>query len=217
MTPWMQFDCFNFGIYSTDDNNTTNDFTLYFSIYEDNSGNEVFSDSISITTNYLSILYLPNCFDPGANVGSYTGYYNLTSNLNDPNILNNRDTIHFAISENTFANESGGTQSIVPSDENWEEDQEPHSWAFGNFFHINHGTFDANIKAESATFSLGNASDPGIAERLITVYLYRWDDDPNEDGNMDPDERTAVAFSIYEITGTEQMDDLINVPLYRFP
>ncbi len=216
MTPSVQFGCYNFGIYSNFFDTTATDLTLHFYIIEDNSGNEIFSDSISITANSLEDLYLPNCFEPGANFGSYTGYYNLTTNLNDPDLSNNKDTIHFAISENTFANESGGTQSIVPDGSNW-EDQEPHSWAFGNFFHINYGTLESNYKAESATFSLGNAGDPGLEGRKISVYLYKWDDDPNEDGNMDPDERTLVAFSDYKITGEEQMDDLINIPFYNFP
>ena len=34
---------------------------------------------------------------------------------------------------------------------------------------------------------------------------------------MDPDERTPVAFHVYEITGDETIDNLITVPLRNFP
>ena len=47
--------------------------------------------------------------------------------------------------------------------------------------------------------------------------MYRWDADTNEDGDMDPDERTKIGFHVYEITGDETQDGLITVPLRTFP
>jgi hypothetical protein len=119
----------------------------------------------------------------------------------------------FETSDTTFAKEFGATTSITPADANWEGDMEPHSWAFGNYFYVVDGD---EWWASSATFGIGEPA-PELVGRLISVYLYRWDADTNEDGSMDPDERTRVGFYVYEITGNELLDELITVPLINFP
>lgn len=154
-------------------------------------------------------------FTPDGSVTTYTGTYEISSDSVDFDPSNNFRRFNFMTTDTTFANEFGADQTIQPAASNWEGEGEPHSWAFGNYFYVVDGS--PNWYASSATFGLGNADDPGIAGRLISIYLYKWDSDANEDGNMDPDERTRVGFNVYEILGTEATSDLITVPLNNFP
>ncbi len=156
----------------------------------------------------------PDYFTPDGTINNYIGTYEITSDSVDFDPSDNVQLFSFSTSDTVFAKETGMTRTILPAASNWEGDMEPHSWAYGNFFHIVNGD---DWNASSATFGIGNADDPGIPGRLLTIYLYKWDEDTNEDGNMDPDERTKVGFAIYEILGSEDTDDLITVPLLNFP
>lgn len=189
---------------------------------DDNSG-EVFSADLS----YIDYEPLPgdslvenipfvDYFTPdGGTINNYEGTYEITSDSVDFDDSDNFQYFSFETSDTVYAKETGSTRTILPADNNWEGDQEPHSWAYGNFFYIVNGSPD--WYASTATFGLGNADDPGIPGRLITIYLYKWDEDTNEDGNMDVDERTKVGFHVYEIMGDEETTDLITVPLSNFP
>lgn len=184
---------------------------------EDSSG-EVFSGDLaydpipgdSLVENIPFDVY----FTPDGSVNTYTGTYEITSDSVDFDPSDNFRTFSFSTSDTVFAKENGMTRTILPADSNWEGEMEPHSWAYGNYFYVVDGD---NWWASSATFGLGNANAPGIPGRLITIYLYKWDADTNEDGNMDPDERTKVGFHVYEIQGNELITQRFTVPLFNFP
>lgn len=213
-TPYSQVECFQLGIPHPFSAFGSQD-TFYLSIFDDGSGIEVYQDSYITngTTNEDSL----ECFTPSDNITSYTGYSHAALTGVDPNPLNNYDTINFAITQNTFSKENGGTQTIVPDDAIWAPGA-PHSWTYGNAYYIVNGSdHPNNFVAESAIFSLGNAQNPELEGRLISVYLYKWDEDIDQDQRMDPEERTKVGFSFYQITGNETPYDLIQVPLLNFP
>ncbi len=156
-------------------------------------------------------------FTPDPVVNDYDGQYELRADSVDFDPSDNFKFFSFSVSDTTFAKETGMTRTILPAANNWEGDMEPHSWAYGNYFHIVNGGDD--WFASSATFGIGNADATGIAGRLITVYLYKWEKDATSvvDNNMDPEERTRIGFNVYEITGDELPTDLITVPLINFP
>jgi Secretion system C-terminal sorting domain len=184
---------------------------------DDNSG-QVFSGDLpydpippdSLVENIPFVDY----FTPDGSINNYNGTYEITSDSIDFDSTDNFQFFSFETSDTVFAKERGMTRTILPAAGNWEGEGEPHSWAYGNYFYVVDGD---DWWASSATFGLGNADAPGIAGRLITIYLYKWDTDTNEDGNLDADERTRVGFFVYEITGNELTTELITVPLINFP
>lgn len=156
----------------------------------------------------------PGCFTPEATAGTaYTGTYSITADSTDLAPDNNNQTFDFIVTDTTFSKEMGSTNSVTPADSNW-DDGEPHSWTNGNCYYITNGE---GYFARTISFGIANADDPGIASRLISVNLWKWENDTNTDGNCDPDERTKIAFNIYEILGTETVDDIITLPLLTFP
>ncbi len=184
---------------------------------DDNSG-EVFNadlpyDDIPCDSLVENIPFT-DYFTPDGSINNYSGKYEISSDSVDADPSDNVQFFSFSTSDTVFAKETGMTRDILPAASNWEGDMEPHSWAYGNYFYVVDGD---NWWASSATFGLGNANDPGIPGRLISIYLYKWDEDTNEDGNMDPDERTKVGFNVYEIQGNESTSDLITVSLSNFP
>jgi hypothetical protein len=201
--------------------NTTLNMTI-----TDADGNEVYSEDLSYGTTEADSLYenvpFNGAYDPtGSAPGTvYTGTYTIFSDSVDFDPSDNTQSFSFMVTDTVFAKETGATRTIVPADGNW-ADGESHSWAYGNFFHIVNGVdFDIpsnGWEASAASFGIGNADAEGIAGRLVTINLYQWNEDSNEDGNMDPDERSVVGFNIYEITGTEPSDSLITIPLMPFP
>ncbi len=194
---------------------------LDFKLIENVSENIIMFDSFSYEGpgNLCSPFYIiPDSFIPPQSLDFYTGYYHFTTNIDEPITWNNFDTIRFGFSESVFAKEDGATESIVPDDSEWEGDNEPHSWAFGNYYYVLKGSDQPeNYRAESVTFTIGNVENPELVGRLIALYLYKWDEDEDEDGNMDPNERTRVGFNVYQITGDESPNDLITIPFLQFP
>lgn len=188
------------------------------------AGTEVYNEDLAYGTLDADSLYenvpFNGTFDPsGSEIGTvFTGTYSIQSDSLEFDPSDNSRTFSFMVSDSIFAKEMGPTRTVVPAQANW-ADGESHSWAYGNFFHIVTGTNFDNPElgwdASAATFGIGNAAD--VAGRLVTVNLYHWVADSNEDGNMDPDERTVVGFNIYEITGDEASDQLITIPLMPFP
>ena len=203
---------FNLGVLEQSDVN------LNVSIINDNTSDQVFSDDLDLGTipaftqvvdQPFANYYTPNGFTPG----TFTATYEVSSGNDDTDLSNNTQTYSSITTDTVFAKEFGATRSILPAAGNWQIG-EAHSWAYGNYFYIVNGD---NTDASSISFMIGNASDPGMAGRLLVAYLYRWDDDTNQDGDMDPDERTKVGYGIYEIMGSETNADLITVPLSVFP
>jgi len=204
-------DVFNIG---TDAQTNVN---LNITIVDDATNNVVFTDDNPYGTIPPNTLVenqpFLNYFTPnGTTPTSYTATYEVTSDSVDINPSDNTRTYSLATSETVFAKEFGGTTAIWPAASNWDPG-EPHSWAYGNYYYIVDGD---NWDACSVDFMIGNASNPGLANRILSVFLYRWDEDFNQDGNMDPDERTRVAYGFYLIEGTETTSDLIHVSLRDF-
>lgn len=109
---------------------------------------------------------------------------------------NNEVTFFFEVSDSTFAKEDGGTRTIYPAAANWEDPNEPRSWAYGNYYHVVEG----GMVASSASFALGNAGD--VPGELVYLSLYKWTD-TDGDAQCDPDERELVGINFYEIQGNE--------------
>src|SRR5690606_20037588 len=120
---------------------------------------------------------------------TYRGSYQIYSDSVDFDESDNFRYFDFETSDSTFAKEVGATTSVRPADNGW-EDGEPHSWAFGNSFFVVNGSPD--WYASTATFAIGTPA-PELVSRLITVSLYRWVADTNQDGIMDPSERNRVG------------------------
>jgi hypothetical protein len=139
-------------------------------------------------------------------LGTYLGIYSISSDAEDQDESNDAVGFTFGVSENLFAKEIGATRVILPADAEWETN-EPHSWAYGNFFHVPNGD---GFFVDEVSFALGNPSE--VAGQGVILNLYEWTEDLNNDGNMDPDERVANAFTFYIIQGTEQPGELITIP-----
>ncbi len=192
---------------------------LNVTIVDDNTSNVVFTDDLPYDPipgdSLVENLPMPGYFTPdGTTPTTYTATYEITSDSMDFTPADNIQTYTFMTSDTVFAKELGGTGNFNPAASNWEGAMEPHSAAYGNYYYVVDGD---NWHASSVTFAIGNGEDLEMIGRLLSIYLYTWDEDTNEDGNMDPDERTRVAFSVYEIQGTETVNDLITLPLSYFP
>jgi Secretion system C-terminal sorting domain len=221
-TPYSQVECFNFGTsVGWLEDSIVNFIYFDFNLIENNGGNLVYFDSFYYdgpNIVCLSNILTSECYTPSTTLNSYTGYYYFKTGADEFNMSNNYDTIRFAVTDGTFSKENGATHSFVPDDDEWEGVGEPHSWAFGNYYYIVNGSdHPENYRAESVTFSIGDVGNPELIGRLITIYLYKWENDDNQNELMDPDERTRVGFSIYKINGNETLSDLITLPLYSFP
>jgi type IX secretion system substrate protein len=157
-----------------------------------------------------NVLFASAGYTPEATANkTYTGTYTVSSDSVDLNPDNNTQTFDFIITDTTFAKDNGATRFISPAASNW-DDGEPHSWAYGNYFHTPNGT---GMYARYGSFAIGNADEvPGT---ILTLYLYEWTD-ANVDGEADPDERTPLGYNFYQVLGTETTDDLITLPLLEF-
>lgn len=217
VTPRSQVEPFSFmtDVYNIGANTQTG-INLNVTI-EDGSGGEVFSDDLP----YLPIVCgddiqnvpFNDYFTPdNAATDNYTGIYFVSSDSADIDLSNNTIEFTFSTSDTTFAKETGMTRTVLPAASNYGP-EEAHSWAYGNYFYVVDGE---DWNASSATFGLGNPNDPGIPNRLINIQLYKWEEDANLDGQMDPIERTKIGFHTYEILGNEG-SSLITVPLTANP
>ncbi len=192
---------------------------LHVSIVDDATSNEVFTDDLPYDPipgdSLVENLPMPGYFTPdGTTPTSYTATYTISADSMDAFPNDNVQTYSFMTSDTVFAKEQGATGSFNPAATNWEGANEAHSAAYGNYFYVVDGD---NWYASSVSFMIGNGEDPQMVGRLLSVYLYSWDDDTNEDGDMDTNERTRVGFAIYEIQGTETEDDMITLSLNHYP
>ncbi|MFT5262402.1 MAG: hypothetical protein ACI8YQ_001132 [Polaribacter sp.] len=149
-------------------------------------------------------------FTPTGTPATYTGTYIISSDSVDTDLSNNMLTFDFEVTETVFAKDKGVTSIFGSAEGNWDDD-ENFSWAYGNHYHVVNGT---GWWANEVVFGIGNATDDNVAGQTISIKLYEWDD-ANEDGNVDPDEKSAVGFNTYEIQGNEGTveDDLITLPI----
>jgi hypothetical protein len=195
---------------------------LNVSIVDDNTSAVVYTTDLSYGSvepdTTVENQPFAGAFEPDGTMTTYTGTYSISSDSVDFDPSNNTQSFQFMVTDSIFAKEMGVTRTVVPADANWDAG-EPHSWAYGNFYHIVNGG-DATDPADrwfakSIEFGVGNGAD--LIGTILTIYLYEWTADTNGDGEMDPDERVPVGFANYEITGFETTTDLINVPLKIFP
>lgn len=187
---------------------------LNLSIVNDDTGQEVFSaDNFygDVAANQLvENIPFDEVFIPDVPQGSYTGTYTISADAPDFDESNNTQSFRFVVTDSTYAKETGATRIVFPADGNWDQD-EPHSWAYGNCFYVTNG--DGKFMS-SMTFGIGNAAQ--VPERDLLLTVYEWVD-ADGDGDCDPDERTRVALSLYTIQGDENPEDLITVYVPGFP
>ncbi len=222
MWPISQLECFGFqGDISNLGAATQPNVNFNISIFDQANSDEVYNASENIGS-MLSQVSLENqvidgCFTPQNFIKKYLGVYTVSSDSMDMYPETNIAEFNFKTTGTVFAKEQGGTTTIHPGFLGWDIG-EPHSWAYGNFFHIVKGSeAEPKIYAKSGTFSIGNADDNNIAGQEVSLYLYKWNEDSNNDGNMDPDERTKVAYTDYTIQGNESPLSLITIPLISYP
>ncbi len=178
---------------------------------EDFDGNEVYSQDLDYGTVPANSLvenvpfaekYLPT------ETGTFFGTYTVSADAEDFDESNNTQEFAYIVSDTTFAKEYSGANSTTSSAAgNWDAN-EPHSWAWGNYYYVANAD---NKFVRSATISvLGSAA---LAGRELVITLYKWTEDTNQDGAADPDERELLAFNSYTIVGNETAAQFINVPM----
>ncbi len=218
MWPASQIECFGF-LADVENVGSAPQTGVNLNVMIEENGNAVYSEDLfygdmpvdSLAENQL----FEGCFTPDATPGNvYNGTYTITADSVDLAPENNIRQFNFMVTDTIFSKEMGATNSIQPADSNWEGVDEGHSWTMGNCYYIVNGD---GYFARTISFGLGNADDPGIATRLISLNLWEWEEDTNLDGNADVDERTKIASNIYEIQGTETLEDVITLPLLTFP
>ncbi len=158
------------------------------------------------------LLLFENTFTPPNTPAVYEGIYTLLADSPDATPDNNQQTFSFEISENMIAKERQivPRRSTAPLDNEWTQ-QEPHSWAWGNYFFLKNGL---GKLATSATFSIANAEVLG--GKSINLTLFEWTDLDNNK-MAEASERNLVAFGEYDINGSEPGDGFLTVPLLAFP
>lgn len=142
-------------------------------------------------------------------IGTYLGRYSIGSDSTDAILDNNIQDFTFVVTEDLFSKElTGPTNGTLPAEANWEGANEPHAWAWGNCYYVPTG---GGYFANEILFGI-EILDQGAIGQPITAFLYEWVD-TNNDQFADPDERTFVGFAPYTITGNENFDELIALPL----
>ncbi len=221
--PVSQLECFGFqGNVSNLGAATQPNVSFNINISDQATSDQVYEESENLgniapqTT--LENQVIEGCFTPENSIAAYSGVYSVDSDSTDHSPETNFATFDFNVTETVFAKETGGTTTFNPGFFAWDIG-EPHSWAFGNFFHIVKGSEggEPEVFARSGTFSIGNAGDNNVAGKVLNLILYKWNDDSNNDGNMDPEERTKIAYADYTIVGNEKPLDLITLPLISYP
>lgn len=141
-----------------------------------------------------------------SDTGVFFGTYEISADQEDTDPTNNTQQFAYIIGDTIFAKEIGITTGPFTAAAGEWESGEPHGIAFGNYFYVpNGGEF-----VRSVSFGIGNASE--LAGTSLSIVLYKWAEDTNEDFAADPDEREFVDFNFYVIQGTEQPNDIITIP-----
>lgn len=136
-----------------------------------------------------------------ATTGEYEGYYAVAHSQPDGRPGDDTLRWRFLVTDTTFAKELGPTHDIAPSDN--------FSYAFGNCFYVPKG---AGWYARHITFGVANASQLKAAGKSVTVLLYKWEGDLNEDGLANKEEfPNLIAFNDYLFQGNES-GNLITIP-----
>lgn len=132
---------------------------------------------------------------------TYTATYTVSSDSTDANPDNNAISFTFAVSDTTFAKDSGGTGGVAPGADD--------SYTYGNVFHVPNG---AGYFARYMSFSVSNAEALATAGKSVTTYLYQWDGVGGSELSIAPENLRVQAFNSYTFTGNEG-DGLITIPV----
>lgn len=180
---------------------------------EDEGSNVVYTEdlaygTIGVDSTAENVPFEGAGFTP-TDIGVYTGTYTVSSDSTDFNLDDNSLSFEFLITDTLFAKDNGVTTTTRPANSSWDVD-EPWSWAYGNYYYVPQA---GNYLFGHVFFSLDVSDNPDLAGENLTVRVYKWNDD-NEDEAADPAERNPVATMIYTINGTETSgDDLIALPV----
>lgn len=189
--------------------------SVKLSVVDDATSTVVFTDNATfdnLAVNQTVDLSFPEFFTPDGNTPStYTTKYKFDAEGINVDSLDSTISYSMMTSDTVFAKDFEIMNSIRPANNNWET-EEPHSWAYGNYYRIVDGE---NWNASSATFSIGATAEN--EDDILGVYLYKWEGDLNGNGEVDPFERTRVGANFHLIQGTETAADLITIPLLKFP
>jgi len=171
-------------------------------------GTEVFSADLAYGEIDVDSLAENQLFDESytpTETGAYTVTYTLTADSTDNVPENNIQTYNFVVSDSTFAR---NTSPANPNRIAWQNDTDPHIWAYGTHYHIGDAT---GLFSRYLSFNVGEDSDPG---EVIIFQLYKWTEGADETGprDVDPEEREVLCFILYEVTGNESDNTIISMP-----
>lgn len=167
--------------------------TLYMTITD---GQDVVAFRDSVTYGAIASdstaenVFFPNEFLPPAVNEVYTGVYSLVFPNEDEVPQNNEQSFIFAVSDTLFAKEVRATRGVAPAASN--------SYTYGNVFYVG----DAGGQfARYIGFGATNAED--VIGEVVSVFLYKWEGDTNDDFVANIEEMELQGFNSYEFTGDE--------------
>lgn len=201
---------------------TAEDVALNLSIRNDQTGAEVYNSTInygSVTPDSLAEnSVFPDRLEAEAleadlattpsGIASYTGTYSVSHAEADGNSENDISTFQFYILDTLFTRcdliEGCNIRGITfPAD---------NSITFGNTYYTPNG--EGNF-ASSMAFAIANPDE--LINRTVSLLLYEWDGDLNDDFLATTEEYGAgpIGFNTYIFDGTE-VGELIELPLFSF-
>ncbi|MCB0554182.1 MAG: hypothetical protein KDD02_11565 [Phaeodactylibacter sp.] len=137
-----------------------------------------------------------------ASTGDYEGFYAVGHSQPDGRPQDDTIKWRFLVTDTTFAKELGPTRDIASGDN--------FNYTFGNCFYVPNG---AGWFARYISFGVANANQLHAGGKSVTLLLYKWEGDLNEDGLANKEEYPdLIAFNSYFFQGDES-GGLITVPV----
>ncbi|MCB0663351.1 MAG: T9SS type A sorting domain-containing protein, partial [Saprospiraceae bacterium] len=169
----------------------------------------VFSDTVQIGAigpdTIIQDSIFKRKFTPPAVPERYEVSYHVFNDSTDQAPEDNFINWTFEISEDTYAKEKGPTTQIRPI-------SNPYSFQYGNCFYIPKGQ---GFEAREVTFGISNTDE--LANQRVTVIVYKFYSDENENGFIEPEEYEIIGLGDYKIQGTEYLfnDGIIQTTVYN--
>lgn len=184
------------------------DVSVSVSVRKKDDGDLVFSDTLHLgaigpDTTVQDSIFSKN-FLPAPEPERYEVSYHVFTVEPDQAEEDNFVNWSFEISEDTYAKEKGPTTQIRPI-------SSPYTFQYGNCFFIPKGN---NHEAREVTVGISNTDElPG---QNVTVIIYKFYSDENEDGYIEPGEYEIVGLGDYKIIGNEYLlnDGIIRIPVF---
>ncbi|MCB9276938.1 MAG: hypothetical protein H6564_23095 [Lewinellaceae bacterium] len=134
--------------------------------------------------------------------GEYRGYYAVGHGQPDARPQDDTLKWRFIVTDTTFAKDLGPTRDIASGDNL--------SYTFGNCFYVPNGD---GWFARYISFGVANANQLHNGNKSVTVLLYKWQGDLNDDGLANKEEYPGLlAFNSYLFQGNES-GNLITIPI----